>query len=186
MNIESDIIHVHGRCFHRYISRNKIAETVQRLAQQIDKDYFEHNLMLCPVLTGSYVFAADLSRAMQSQHEVRFVQYNSYEGMTSTGQVKTLLPFDEHCFNRHVVIVEDIIESGLCMSVMLEQLALFHPASVAICTLFYKPNLFRYSFKIDYIGFSIPDDFIVGYGLDYDGIGRQYPDLYALSQGSKD
>ena len=182
MSTASEIIHIHGRPFRRYISQDEISAAVQRLAKQIDRNYAGQELLLCPVLTGSYVFAADLSRAIQTQHEVRFVQYNSYEGMASSGQVKARLPFDKHVRGRHVIIVEDIIESGLCMSVILDALAQFQPASVALCTLFYKPNLFKYSFKIDYIGFTIPDDFIVGYGLDYDGLGRQYPDLYILDE----
>ena len=182
MNTSSEIIHLHGRPFRRYLDRTSIADTVQRLAREIDHDYAGRDLLVCPVLTGSYIFAADLSRALQTQHEVRFVQYNSYEGMSSTGTVSAKLPFDEHCRGRHVVIVEDIVESGLCMSVMLAALEQFQPASVSICTLFYKPNLFKYSFKIDYIGFTIPDDFIVGFGLDYNGLGRQYPDLYILDE----
>lgn len=182
MQATSDIIHVHGRPFRRYLDRTAIADAVLRIARQIDNDYAGQNILLCPVLCGSYIFSADLSRALQCTHEVRFVQYNSYDGMASTGQVKARLPFDEQFRNRHVVIVEDIVESGLCMSVMLEQLHRFHPASVSICSLLFKPNLFKCSFKIDYLGFSIPDDFIVGYGLDYDGLGRQYPDLYILNE----
>lgn len=182
MPTTSDLIHVHGRPFRRFISHDEIASVVQRLAQQIDNNHNGERLTLCPVLTGSYIFAADLSRALQTTHEVRFVQYNSYEGMASSGNVKARLPFDDSFRDRHVVIVEDIIESGLCMSVMLEQLSQFEPASVEVCTLFHKPNLFKQHFKIDYIGFTIPDDFIIGYGLDYDGLGRQYPDLYILNE----
>lgn len=184
MNTNSDIIHLHGRPFRRHLDRVAIANAVQRLAQQIDLDHAGQDLLLCPVLTGSYIFAADLSRALQTTHEVRFVQYTSYEGMASTGTVHARLPFDEHCRGRHVVIVEDIVESGLCMSVMLEQLAQFDPASVSVCAMLFKPNLFKQSFKVDYIGFTIPDDFIVGYGLDYDGAGRHYPDLYILDESN--
>lgn len=182
MSASTDFIHVHGRPFRRYLSRDEIAAAVQRLAQQIDRDHVGHNILLSPVLTGSYIFAADLSRALQTSHELRFVQYNSYEGMASTGKVNARLPFDEHCRGRHVVIVEDIVESGLCMATMLEHLAHFEPASVSVCTLLFKPNLFKQQFKLDYVGFSIPNDFVVGYGLDYDGLARQYPDLYVLSE----
>lgn len=182
MSAITDIIHLHGRPFRRYLSRDEIAAAVQRLAQQIDRDHAGQDILLAPVLTGSYIFAADLSRALQTRHEVRFVQYNSYEGMASSGQVKARLPFDERFRGRHVVIVEDIVESGLCMSTMLDHVAQFEPASVAVCTLLFKPSLFKQQFKLDYIGFSIPNDFVVGYGLDYDGLGRQYPDLYVLSE----
>ena len=177
-----DTVLVHDKLFRRHITRVEIADTVLRLAQQIDRDHSNDNILLCPVLTGSYIFAADLSRALQTTHEVVFVKYTSYEGMASTGKVNAKLPFDERCRGRHVVIVEDIVESGLCMATMLVHLALFQPASVSICVLLFKPNLFKHSFKLDYIGFTIPDDFIVGYGLDYDGLGRQYPDLYILDK----
>lgn len=182
MDTHTDTIQLHGRHFRQYIDRSSLAQTIQRLALEIDRDHGSHLPLLCPVLTGSYIFAADLSRAIPSPHEVTFVQYTSYAGMASTGTVNARLPFDERCRGRHVIIVEDIVESGLCMATMLNHLAQFQPASVSVCSLFFKPNLFKETFKIDYIGYSIPDDFIVGYGLDYDGLGRHYPDVYSLSE----
>lgn len=182
MNNSPETIQLHGRRFRRHISSKELAETVQRLAGSIDAHYCGKLPLICPVLTGSFIFAADLSRAIHTDHEMAFVQYTSYEGMQSSGTVNKRLPFDKRCEGRHVIIVEDIVESGICMSHMLADLQEMHPASIAICTLFFKPNRFQGNFPIDYIGFSIPDDFIVGYGLDYDGAGRQYPDLYILDE----
>ncbi|KWW31034.1 MAG: hypothetical protein AUK63_717 [bacterium P3] len=182
MPSDLDRIHLHGHQFRRYLTHDDIAAAVQQVAEKLNRDYRDKSPLLCPVLTGSYVFAADLSRAMSVDHEIAFVQYNSYQGMASTGRVNARLPFDSRCQGRHVIIVEDIVESGTCMAAMLDRLKQLQPASVAICTLLFKPNRFDKKFTIDYIGFSIPDDFIVGYGLDFDGAGRHYADIYILDE----
>ena len=180
MHISDPHIFVNGHRFRRYLSTDDLRQAVCRLAGQISSDYASKTPLLCPVLTGSFVFAADLSRALSVEHEISFVRYNSYEGMQSSGSVVEKLPFDPECSGRHIIIVEDIVESGLSISAMLPRLADLHPASVAICSLFYKPNKFKGTFKLDYVGFSIPDEFIIGYGLDYDGIARSYDEVFVL------
>ncbi|MBR1798452.1 MAG: hypoxanthine phosphoribosyltransferase [Bacteroidales bacterium] len=164
--------------FKPYIDHDKLQATVARMAQKIDRDYANTSLMVCPVLTGAFVFAADLVRQLKSECEISFVKYTSYEGMQSSGKVGCQMPFSEKMRGRHVLIVEDVIDSGLSMAHMLQQVSTFEPCSVKVCTLFFKPNMFRQQFKPDYVGLEIADDFIVGYGLDFDGKGRQLPDVW--------
>ena len=124
------------------------------------------------------MFMADLARAMNFDAETYFVKYTSYQGMESSGKVRTELPFPKKCRGRHVVIVEDIVDTGLTMEAMLQSLQELEPASVSIASFLFKPDSFQKNFKIDYIGRSIPNDFILGYGLDYDNYGRCYRDIY--------
>lgn len=173
-------IQVHDKWFRLYMPEQEIQEAVQRVAQEISRDYADKSPILCPVLTGSYLFAADLTRYLSFDPEVRFVRYTSYSGMNSSGVVQTHLPFPERCRDRHIIIVEDIVDTGICMDFMIQELQKLQPASIAVCTFFYKPGNFEKSFKIDYIGKTIPNDFIVGYGLDYNYLGRTYRDVYIL------
>lgn len=175
-------IKVHDKYFRLYMPEHEIQEAVERVAQQISRDYADKSPILCPVLTGSYLFAADLTRYLSFDPEVRFVRYTSYSGMNSSGVVQAHLPFPERCRGRHVIIVEDIVDSGICMDYMIAELQKLQPASIAVCTFFFKPGNFEKSFKIDYCGKSIPNDFIVGYGLDYDDYGRTYRDVYILDE----
>lgn len=156
----------------------EIQSIVRRVAGDISRDFASRNPIVCPVLTGSFMFAADLIRSLSFDAEVSFVRFTSYQGMASTGQVKTVLGFPEKCKGRDVIIVEDIVDTGITMEKMLEELQKLEPASISVCTFLFKPGNFEKDFKIDYIGKSIPNDFILGYGLDYDGAGRTYPDVY--------
>lgn len=173
-------IQVLDKTFRLYMSTEEIQAVVSRVAAEISIDYKGRNPILCPVLTGSFMFAADLARSLDFDADLSFVRYSSYQGMASTGQVKKVLGFPEKCKGRDVIIVEDIIDSGISMEKMVEQLQALQPASIALCTFFFKPGNFIKNYKIDYIGKSIPNDFIVGYGLDYDGAGRTYPEVYVL------
>jgi len=163
-----------------YISADEIQKDVRRVAAEISRDLREKNPLFCPALTGSFMFMTDLARALDFDAETYFVKYSSYSGMSSTGKVKTELPFPEKCKGRHVVIVEDIVDSGLTMETMLRELNALEPAGIYIATYLFKPYAFTRDFKIDYIGRSIPNDFILGYGLDYDNQGRFYKDIYVV------
>lgn len=173
---------VNGKHFKQCLSRQDLLAIVQRLGAQITADYRHRKPLLCPVLTGSYIFAADLTRQLGFDAHVQFVKYTSYSGLASTGVVKADIPFTDSCRGRDVIIIEDIVETGISMAYMLQQLHQFNPASVAVCTMFFKPDRFQQDFKIDYIGQSIGNDFILGYGLDYDGYGRLLPELYVLDE----
>ena len=177
-----DKIQVLDKHFKMYIPESEIQEIVRRLAAEIAHDFKGKRPLLCPILTGSFMFAADLIRELDLDSKVAFVRYASYMGLQSTGQVQELMGFPGDCRGRDVIIIEDIIDTGISMEYMLQQLQNLKPASISICAFLYKPNSFRKNYKIDYIGKSIPNDFIVGYGLDYDGMGRTYRDIYVLDE----
>ncbi len=173
-------IQVLDKRFRMYMPEAEIQDIVRRMAADISRDYKGRNPILCPILTGSFMFAADLMRELEIDANVSFVRYSSYLGMATTGSVKELMGFPKDCRARDVIIIEDIIDSGISMEFILEQLKLQKPSSISICAFLFKPGSFKKHYKIDYIGKEIPDDFIVGYGLDYDGMGRTYRDIYVL------
>ena len=175
-------IQVLDKTFRPYLSEDEIQKAVEDVAKKISCDFNGKDVLLCPVLTGSYIFAADLARQLTFDPDVAFVRYNSYQGTHSTGHVTVSLPFPEKCRGRHVIIVEDIVDSGITMEYLLNELHQLHPMSISICTFLFKPDNFQKSFKIDYIGLSIPNNFILGYGLDYNGKGRSYKSLYVIDE----
>ena len=164
------------------ISEEEIKRRVKELAAQISKDMAGKNPLLLAVLNGSFVFAADLMREITIESEISFVKLASYQGTTSTGTVKEVIGINENLSGRTVIIVEDIVESGLTMKRMIESLGTRNPASVHICTLLLKPDCLKVDLDIEYAAFSIPNDFIVGYGLDYNGEGRNLKDIYVLKK----
>lgn len=177
-----DAVKINGKTFDIFISEKEIKERVAELAKQLSKDLDGRNPLFLAVLNGSFVFAADLMRAMTIPCEISFVKLASYQGTTSTGKVKEVIGINEDLAGRTVVIVEDIVESGQTMQRMIETLGTRNPASVHICSLFVKPGKLEVDLKIEYVAFSIPNDFIVGYGLDYDQQGRQMKEVYTLRE----
>lgn len=173
-------VKIKDKSFRISIPESEIKARVKALAQQISKDLEGKTPLLLGVLNGSFIFAADLMREMTIPCEISFVKLASYQGTTSTGKIKEVLGINENLSGRTVVIVEDIVESGQTMKQMVESLGTRNPASVHICTLFFKPDKLREELTLDYVAFRIPDDFIVGYGLDYDGLGRELKDIYTI------
>ena len=173
-------VKIKDKSFRISIPESEIKARVKALAQQISKDLEGKTPLLVGVLNGSFIFAADLMREMTIPCEISFVKLASYQGTTSTGKIKEVLGINENLSGRTVVIVEDIVESGQTMKQMVESLGTRNPASVHICTLFFKPDKLREELTLDYVAFRIPDDFIVGYGLDYDGLGRELKDIYTI------
>ena len=174
------IVKIKDRQFRPSLLEADIKARVKARAQQISKDLEGKNPLFLGVLNGSFIFAADLMREMTIPCEISFVKLASYQGTTSTGKVKEVIGINENLSGRTVVIVEDIVESGHTMKQMIESLGTRNPASVQICTLFFKPDKLKEELTIDYVAFTIPDDFIVGYGLDYDGQGRELKDVYTI------
>ena len=172
-----------GLTFVPYIKRDEIAAQVQRLAGEIKRDYEgEAPLFLC-VLNGSFIFAADLFRACDMHDaEITFVRFKSYEGMESTGDVKQVMGMTEDITGRHVLIVEDIIDSGVTAAKLREELAKHNPKSVKMVSLLFKPEALEVGRGPEYVGFEIPRKFILGYGLDLDGLARNLPDIYVLKE----
>lgn len=175
------MIKVHDRHFELYMPESEIQQCVKRVAAEISRDLTDKDPLFCPTLTGSFMFMSDLAASLDFDAEVCFVKYTSYQGMNSTGVVRSQLPFTEKCRGRNVVIVEDIIDSGTTIEFMIDELKKFNPAGIYIATFLFKPGNFKKNFKIDYIGRSIPDDFILGYGMDYNEKGRFYKDIYVVN-----
>ena len=168
------------KTFETSLPETKIKERIKELAAQMSQELEGKNPLFIAVLNGSFIFAADLMREMTIPCEISFVKLASYQGTMSTGKVHEMLGINEDLTGRTVVIVEDIVESGQTMERMIEALGTRKPASVQICTLFFKPEKLQTDLKLDYVAFRIPNDFIVGYGLDYDQQGRGLKDIYTL------
>lgn len=167
--------------FVPFISREQLEQRVRALGQQITEEFQGQQLMLVGVLNGSFMFTSDLAKAIDLSAEVSFVKYASYEATQSTGNVKQLIGFNEHIKDKHVLIIEDIIDTGRTMKKLIEDIKQHAPASVHVATLLYKPAaLIEKGIPIHYVGFEIDPRFVVGYGLDYDGLGRNIPEIYVL------
>ena len=175
-----DSITVRDRHFRISIPDEQIAQRVNAVAAAISKDLEGEKPLFLAVLNGSFVFAADLLRGMTVPCEISFVKLASYQGTMSTGNVKEVLGINEDLSGRHVIIVEDIVETGTTMKRMIESLGTRNPASVEICTLLFKPERLKEELDIRYVAFEIPNDFIIGYGLDYDQQARGLSDIYVL------
>lgn len=174
------IVKIKDKTFETSISAEQIKQRVKEVAQQMSKDLEGKDPLLLCLLNGSFMFAADLVREMTIPCEISFVKLTSYQGMTSTGEVKEVIGLNVDLKGRTVVIVEDVIDTGRTMRQMLKSLSIQNPESIHICTLFIKPKKLEEKLDIEYAAFSIPDDFIVGYGLDYDQQGRGLKEVYSL------
>lgn len=174
----SNIIQAHDLKFKPFIQAESIAETVKKMGSALKKEYEDINPLFICVLNGAFVFAADLLRACDFPCEVTFVRLASYQGSNSTGKVTTILGLDVPIKNRHVVVVEDIVDSGLTLSHFLEELSALEPASLKLAVLLIKPDALQVELRPEYYGFQIPNEFVVGYGLDYDNLCRNLPAIY--------
>ncbi len=175
-------IKIKDKTFKVSIPEAQIKARVKELAQQMSRDLEGKNPLFLGVLNGAFIFAADLMREMIIPCEISFVKLASYQGTTSTGTIKEVIGINEDLTGRTVVIVEDIVESGLTIKRMMDQLGTRNPASVQVCTLFFKPDRLKEDLKLDYVAFKIPNDFILGYGLDYDQAARGLKDIYTLEE----
>jgi hypoxanthine phosphoribosyltransferase len=173
-------VKVHTKVFRPLISRDQILQRVAELGREIDRDYNGINPLFIAILNGSFIFAADLFRCLTIEAEISFIKLASYKGTSSTGNVVTAIGMEEKISGRHVVILEDIVDSGKTLSSFLPEILSRHPESVKIATFLSKPESLQHEIKTDYVGFEIGDKFVVGYGLDYDGLGRNLPELYEL------
>ena len=173
-------IQVKDKTFSLFIPEEKIIKEVKRIAEQINKDYEGKEPVFLAVLNGSFIFAADLLKDISVPCEISFVKLASYQGVNTSGEIREVIGLNVDLTGRPVIIVEDIVDTGLTMAHMLEMLKLQNPASIDICTLLLKPGKLMVDLGIKYCCMEIPNDFIVGYGLDYDGFGRNTRDIYTL------
>lgn len=174
------IVQIKDKQFKTSIPEAVILEKVKQVADKINADMKDKNPLLLAVLNGSFVFAADLMRMLTIPCEISFVKLASYEGTTSTGKITEVIGINEDLTNRTVIIVEDIVDTGLTMKRMIETLGTRNPESIHICTLLLKPEKLKEDIDVEYVAMEIPNDFIVGYGLDYDQQGRNLRDIYTV------
>ncbi len=166
--------------FSLSIPASDIKRAIWQMADKINRDLKDKNPLMVCILNGSFMFSADLMKLVEFPCQISFVKLASYEGMGSTGKVKELIGFNEELKGRTVVLLEDIVDTGVTVENSVEQLLQTGASEVIVATLLYKPQACKRDIKLDYVGMEIPNDFIVGYGLDYNGYGRNLPDIYSL------
>ena len=177
------VIKVHDKEFKPYLGAELIDEKIVAIASRIDQDYAGKRPLFIAILNGAFMFASDLFKKISIEAEISFIKLASYKGTKSSGHVITAIGLDIDLIGRHVVIVEDIVDTGKTLSEFLPQLEHQQPASLQIAALLHKPEATVYPIEVDYLGFSVPNKFLLGYGLDYDGLGRNLPSIYQLVEG---
>ena len=177
-------VQVYDKTFELFIPESKIQESIDKLADRMNKDLAGKDVIFMGILNGSFIFAADLYRKITVPSIITFVKVASYSGTSSTGKVERLIGINENIENMTVVILEDIIDTGITMEYILKQLKGYEPKEILITTMFFKKEAFVKNYDIHYIGMEIPNKFIVGYGLDYNGYGRNLKDVYILSENN--
>jgi len=174
-------IQIKDKTFETYLTEAQIKQRIEELGAQIGADFEGEELVLLGVLNGSFVVMADLVRTIPLPLSCEFIKISSYSGMESTGKVLEVIGIPASIEGKNVLVVEDIVDTGNSMSYLKKQLAAFQPKRIAIATLLFKKEAFMFNYPLDYVGFEIPNKFVVGFGLDYDGEGRNYPEIYQLS-----
>ncbi len=174
------MIKILDRNFELSYSQEVIQEKVKAIAARLNEDYQDKNPVMVCILNGAFMFAADLVRELTFQPEVLFAKFSSYEGMTTTGKVRELIGVNANIQARDVIVVEDIVDTGTTMYNLLPQFFAKGAKTVKICTFLQKPECLTVPLKVDYCAMEIPNAFIVGYGLDYNGMGRNYRDIYTV------
>ncbi len=174
-------VSIHGKNFERYIPYEKIKGVVEKMAEKMNKDLADKNPLFLCILNGAFMFAAELFKRIDLPHaEISFVKLASYSGDQTTGSVKQLIGLNENIEGRTVVILEDIVDTGITIENITDQLKTYHPREVQVATLLLKPDSLQKQVTLDYVGIEIPNDFIVGYGLDYNGHGRNLRDIFVV------
>ncbi|MBK5284672.1 MAG: hypoxanthine phosphoribosyltransferase [Bacteroidia bacterium] len=175
-----ETVQLHGKNFIKYISSEKIQERISILAEKIKNEMNGNSPVLIPVLNGAFFFASDLIRKAGISSEVTFVRVSSYDGMKSNGVIKNLIGINSDIGGKKIIIVEDIVDTGETLIYLKNELSKQKPLEIKVASLLLKPTALKHEVKIDYLGFEVPNDFLVGFGLDYDGLGRNLEDIYTL------
>lgn len=174
------LVQIHDKSFGLYIAAEEIQLKVQELANQINKEYEGKDLIFISILNGSFMFASDLMKCILLPCQISFVKVSSYHGTNTSGRVDELIGLNTDITGKHIIILEDIVDTGITMNKIFNYLSLYSPSSLKIASLLYKPDAFEGKHKPDFTGFSIPNDFVIGYGLDYNEHGRNYDAIYKL------
>jgi hypoxanthine phosphoribosyltransferase len=157
-----------------------VKRSIENVAIEINNDFIDEEILFISILNGSFMFASDLLKKIKPLSQVSFVKLSSYSGDAPTGKFKELIGLDEDIEGRNVIIIEDIVDTGATIETIVKQLKVLKPKKLKIATLLFKPQAYQKNLKIDYIGLEIPDNFLIGYGLDYNGYGRNFEDIYSL------
>ncbi|NDW10653.1 hypoxanthine phosphoribosyltransferase [Dysgonomonas sp. 520] len=173
-------IKIKDKEFEVFIQEEKIREAIKVIAQRMNKDLEGKDPLFIAVLNGAFMFVGELMKHLTIPCEISFVRMASYQGIKSTGKIKEIYGLEEDIEGRTIVILEDIVDTGHTMSLILDQLACDSPGEIKVATLLFKPDALKTELKLDYVALEIPNDFIVGYGLDYDGYGRNLADIYKI------
>jgi hypoxanthine phosphoribosyltransferase len=174
------VIQINDKTFELFLSKEMIQKEINRLAEEINDAYKGKEVLFVAVLNGSFMFASDMMKCVDLDCEISFIKVSSYDGMNSTGEIKRLIGLTHDLSSKHIIILEDIVDTGKTLDLLLEDLKKKEPLSMKICTLLYKPEAHQSENKPDYVGFQIPNKFVVGYGLDYDEKGRNLEEIYQL------
>lgn len=178
--MQTPTVTCHDKCFEIYLPESEILQEIKKLANQLNQDYEGKQPLFIAVLNGSFMFASDLMKEIAVACEISFVKVASYENTSSTGQVKELMGLKEDIADRHVILLEDIVDTGNTMVALLEMLQAKKPASLEVATMLQKPDCLQHDLSVKYVGRNIPNDFVIGYGLDYNGLGRNFRDIYKV------
>lgn len=173
-------VKVHDKNFEIYLAEAAIQQRVKEIAEQINKDYAGKKPLFIAILNGSFMFASDLFKHLSIEAELCFIKLASYKGMKSSGNVVTSIGLEDDLFGKEVIIVEDIVDTGKTLHNFLPKLQHQQPRSMRIATLLHKSAATEFPLALDYVGFDIPNKFVVGYGLDYDGLGRNFKEIYQV------
>lgn len=176
------LMKIHDQEFEIFLSSDKIGERVRELSVQINEDYKDKNPIFLSILNGAFIFAADLFREVTIPAEISFIKLKSYRKMESSGKVKELLGLEHNIFNRNIIIIEDIVDTGKTLSHILEEFKELGAKSIEILTLLHKPEANRNPVHLRYVGFEIPNKFVIGYGLDYNEYGRNLKDIFIINE----
>lgn len=176
----ADIIKLHDLEFVPYLSAREVDKIVGEISQKINTDYEGKTPLFVVVLNGAFMFASDLIKKVNVSCEISFLRVSSYRGTASTGQVKELMPIGTDVIDRDIILLEDIVDTGKTMELVKNKMMEAGAKSVRICTLLFKPEAFKANYEVDFVGIEIPNRFVVGYGLDYDGLGRNLPAIYQI------
>lgn len=175
-----DTIKIKDKEFEKYLTREQIEGGIDKVAEVMSKDLADKSPLFLGILNGSFMFVSELMKRVNIPAELTFVKLSSYQGVNTTGNIKEILGLVEDIENRTVVVLEDVIDTGNTIEEILEQLGQKKPREIKVATLLFKPAAMQKDIKPDYVALEIPNDFIVGYGLDYDGYGRNLPDIYKV------
>ena len=174
------IIQVKDKRFKVSIPSETIQKSIAGMAQKMNQDLAGKEVIFLGILNGSFMFASDLYKQIEIPSQISFLKLASYQGTSTSGNVKRLIGINEDLLGKTVVVLEDIVDTGITIENIIKQLKGYEPAEIKIATFLYKPAALKVKINLDYVGLEIPNDFIIGYGLDYDGLGRNLPDIYTL------